>query len=75
MRQCRIRHASRSPNGTAHRYSGTLLKLQIEVQWLTAGNRRHEPLEGRRWRGMRPGVPAAVQEAPRIEPTLHVTQG
>jgi len=53
---------------------GTLLKAQIEIQGLPAGNGVQQRLE--RWwrRGMRPRPPAALEDPPGIKPALHLSQ-
>src|SRR5262249_38080422 len=55
-------------------YYSTLLKKKIEIDWLTAGHRVEQRLLRRRWRGVRPGLPAALQDSPGITPALHLPQ-
>ena len=54
---------------------GTLLKAQIEVQGVAAGECIQQRLQGRWGWGVRPRLPAvAAQEAPGIKPALHGPQ-
>src|SRR5258708_22308570 len=53
---------------------GTLLKAQVEIQGLPAGDGLQQCPE-RRWRRrVRPGLPAALEDAAGITPALHVPQ-
>ncbi len=56
-------------------YSASLLGWEIEVEWVAGGDGAQEHLEfGWWWRWPRPGLPAAAQEGPWVQPRAHLPQ-
>src|SRR5262249_35461728 len=82
LRHCLVRHATLALEVRRTCYLvplvavvGTLLKAEIEIQRLATGDNVQQRLEGRWRRGMRPGAPAPLDDAPGIKPALYLAQG
>src|SRR5258708_7233433 len=54
---------------------GTFLELQVAVDGLSARHGIQEGLKRRGGRGVRPGLPVAVEDVPRVKPALDLPQG